>query len=246
MKVLRKIIEIDEQRCDGCGQCVLACAEGAIGIVGGKAKLLSESYCDGLGACIGECPQGAINVVEREAEDFDPEAVHKHIESQKEVKQFQHKAQQSEDTLPCGCPSTYTCIFPSSPIRNWPVKIRLVSPQASFLEESHIFIVADCCPASCYDFHHRFLNPAGGNILLIGCPKFDNLNEYMEKITAMIRNHPSIKEITVIRMEVPCCSGLTGVVRKAVESAAGKINVREVVLSARGDVIQRLPVSSVA
>lgn len=246
MKVLRKIIEIDEQRCDGCGQCMLACAEGAIGMVDGKARLLSESYCDGLGACIGECPQGAISVVEREAEDFDPEAVHRHIESQQETKRSQYKAKQSEDTLPCGCPSTYTCISPSSPIKNWPVKIRLVPPQAPFLEESHIFIVADCCPAICYDFHQRFLNPEGANILLIGCPKFDNLNEYMEKFVAIIRNHPSIREITVIRMEVPCCSGLMGAVKKAVEAAAGKVNVREVVLSARGDVIQGFSVSSVA
>ncbi|MCX7822616.1 MAG: 4Fe-4S binding protein [Syntrophobacterales bacterium] len=230
MKVMRKIIEIDEKRCDGCGQCAMACAEGAIAIIDGKARLVSESYCDGLGACIGECPQGAISIVEREAEDFDPEAVHQHLTSR----------ESSESTLPCGCPLTHVKTFSSSFVKNWPVKIRLISPRAPFFEGARIFIAADCGPASCPSFHEKFLGESG--VLLIGCPKFDNLNEYRERIGSILKAHPSIEEVTVIRMEVPCCSGLTGIVRRAAEDSGRPIEVKEVVLSAKGNVVQQSPV----
>lgn len=236
MKVMRKIINIDEERCDGCGQCAIACAEGAIAIVNGKAKLVSESYCDGLGACIGECPRGAITIIEREAEDFDPEAVHRHLESKSSIEHLNDGTR-----LPCGCPSTHVQTLTSHPVKNWPVKIRLVSPQAPFLNESRLFIVADCCPASCVNFHDKFLLPAGGGVLLIGCPKFDNLGEYREKISAIVGVHPSITEIIVIRMEVPCCSGLTGAVKKAIEESGRNIEIREIVLSSRGDVTEQRP-----
>lgn len=234
MKVMRKIISIDEERCDGCGQCAIACAEGAIAVVNGKAKLISESYCDGLGACIGECPQGAITIIEREAEDFDPEAVHRHLESKSSIGRPNY-----EPDLPCGCPSAHVQALTSYPVKNWPVKIKLVSPQAPFLNEERLFIVADCCPASCINFHDKFLVPAGGGVLLIGCPKFDNLNEYRDKISAILGAHPSITEIVVIRMEVPCCSGLTGAVKKAVEEVGRKIEIKEIVLSSRGNAVKR-------
>ncbi|MEJ5301286.1 MAG: 4Fe-4S binding protein [Thermodesulforhabdaceae bacterium] len=244
MKVMRKIIEIDEERCDGCGQCAIACAEGAIAIVNGKAKLISESYCDGLGACIGQCPQGAITIVEREAEDFDPEEVEKHLKVKKALEQAIQEC--SSKTLPCGCPSSHVQSLTSSMVKNWPVKIRLVSPNAPFFNDHRLFIVADCAPASCTRFHERFLGPFGGGVLLIGCPKFDDLGEYRQKLASILKAHPSIEHIEVFRMEVPCCSGLTGVVRKAVEDAGRKIEVNEVVLSAKGVVVQRSPVAAVA
>lgn len=237
MKVTRKIIEIDEGLCDGCGQCAIACAEGAIEIVNGKARLVSESYCDGLGACIGECPQGAIRIVERIAEDFDPEAVHQHLEMRKsEIKPFVGK-QSAQTTLPCGCPSTDVKLLTGSAVRNWPVKIRLVSPQAPFFNASKLLIAADCAPASCLHFHERFADLPEGSVLIIGCPKFDDLNEYHEKLASIFKLNPPITDVRVIRMEVPCCSGLTGVVKKAVEDSGRNLNVDEIVLSAKGEVV---------
>ncbi|MGC8720446.1 MAG: ATP-binding protein [Thermodesulforhabdaceae bacterium] len=247
MKVIRNIIEIDEELCDGCGQCAIACAEGAIEIINGKAKLVSESYCDGLGACLGECPQGAIRIVEREAEDFDPEAVHHHLASKKSEKDSPVVGKQTvEATLPCGCPSTTVRVLRGSPVRNWPLKIRLVSPEAPFFKTSRLFVVADCAPASCPNFHEKFLDPAEGGVLVIGCPKFDALNEYRQKLASILRLNPSITDLTVIRMEVPCCSGLAGVVNKAVEDVGRNINVDEIVLSAKGEVIRKMPAVAVA
>jgi len=243
MKIMRKIIEIDEERCDGCGQCAIACAEGAIAIVNGKAKLVSESYCDGLGACIGECPQGAITIVEREAEDFDPEEVERYLKTKKVLEQTISKS--TDMSLPCGCPSTQVQSLSSSLVKNWPVKIKLVSPDAPFLNESRLFVVADCATASCPQFHERFLGPAGG-VLLIGCPKFDNPEEYRQKLASIFKLHPSIERVEVIRMEVPCCSGLTGVVKKAAEDAGRKIEINEVVLSAGGAIVHKAPVVAVA
>jgi len=244
MKVMRKIIEIDEERCDGCGQCAIACAEGAIAIINGKAKLISESYCDGLGACIGECPQGAITIVEREAEDFDPEEVERHLKTKKLLEQTISKS--AESVLPCGCPSSQVQFLSSSLVKNWPVKIKLVSPDAPFLNESRVFVVADCAPASCSLFHEKFLGPVGGGVLLIGCPKFDNPGEYRQKLASIFKLHPSIERVEIIRMEVPCCSGLTGIVKKAAEDVGRKIEINEVVLSARGSIVHKSPVVAVA
>ena len=238
MKVLRKIIQIDEEKCDGCGQCVIACAEGALEIIDGKARLVSENYCDGLGACIGECPQGAITIVEREAEDFDPEAVEEYLK-----KKRQHQATHdvsSEHTI--SCPSVMMQSFSSGQLKNWPVKLKLVTPNAPFLRESNLLIAADCAPVVSSAFQRDFLD---GKVVVIGCPKFDDLNEYLAKLTAIFKN-ADIKSVTILRMEVPCCSGLTGLVRKALENVGANITCEEIVLRTDGTVLKKNSVSCAA
>ncbi len=238
MKVLRKIIQIDEEKCDGCGQCVIACAEGALEIIDGKAKLVSENYCDGLGACIGECPQGAITIVEREAEDFDPEAVEEYLK-----KKRQHQATHdvsSEHTI--SCPSAMMQSFSSGQLKNWPVKLKLVTPNAPFLQESNLLIAADCAPVVSSAFQRDFLDD---KVVVIGCPKFDDLNEYLAKLTAIFKN-ADIKSVTILRMEVPCCSGLTGLVRKALENVGADITCEEIVLRTDGTVLKKNSVSCAA
>jgi len=243
MKTVRKIIEIDEERCDGCGQCVISCAEGALEIIDGKARLVSEVYCDGLGACLGECPQGALHVVERKAEAFDPEAVEAYLE-QKEAAE--------EKVPPMQCPSARIQTFPvsrdttpalakgaaESALGHWPVQIRLIPPTAPFLKGADLLVAADCVPVAYARFHEDFL---AGRVVLIGCPKFDNVQEYLQKF-AQIFEKAEPRSVTVLTMEVPCCSGLPMIVRKAME-AAGKttrdIPVEEVVIGARGKILER-------
>ena len=188
MKVKRKIIEIDEELCDGCGQCVPACAEGAVQVVNGKAKLVSDKYCDGLGACLGECPNGAITMVDREAEEFDEEAVEEYLSSKA------HEGISEEATLACGCPSTQVESFiPSvscqdanepavqasttSALSHWPVQIRLVPASAPFLKGADLLVAADCTSVAYPNFHQDFLK---GKVVMVGCPKFDDVEEYMK------------------------------------------------------------------
>lgn len=226
MKVWRKIVEIDEEKCDGCGQCAIACAEGAIAIVDGKAKLISESYCDGLGACIGECPRGAITVVEREAEDFDPEAVEKHLKEEK--------------VQPGACPSGSIKFYKEreGSVGNWPVKLKLVPPGAPFLKGASLLIAADCSPAASPRIYESFMPD---RVVLIGCPKFDNLQEYLTKLSEIFLK-ADVKDITVLRMEVPCCSGLTGLVKKALEKVNRNPKAEEVVVSPKGEILERKPI----
>ncbi len=237
MKVKRHIIEIDEDRCDGCGQCVISCAEGALELRDGKAMLVSEHYCDGLGACVGECPQGALKVVEREAEDFDPEAVEQHIETRAVPNYPLPPPPSPKVTLPCGCPSAQVCTVEQGERKNWPVKIRLVSPQAPFFRHIPLFIVADCAPAACRRFHETVFQGKDA-VMLIGCPKFDDLTEYYAKLAQILRSSP-IPSVSVVRMEVPCCSGLTTVVERAMREAGRVIPCCEIVISAQGKVISR-------
>lgn len=242
MKVLRKIIEIDEEKCDGCGQCVPSCAEGAIQIVDGKARVVEDRFCDGLGACLGECPNDALRIIEREADDFDEEAVEKYLSEKKNDKN-------EEPTLSCGCPSTkiqsfvlpesgFVAIKPAagelvSSLSHWPVKIRLVPANASFLKGADLLVLADCVPAAMPDLHRNFLK---GRALLMGCPKFDDVQEYINKFTEIF-NIADIKSILVITMEVPCCSGLPMIVKKGMEASGRKISVEEIVISARGKIL---------
>ncbi|ROQ93401.1 ATP-binding protein [Desulfosoma caldarium] len=244
MKVIRKIIEIDPDRCDGCGQCVISCAEGAIEIIDGKATLVSEAYCDGLGACLGECPQGALKLVEREAEDFDPEAVehyleHKHAGQAAKARTF-HAVPQ--------CPSHQIHMLKKEPapfhnpnpastasaLSHWPVQIRLIPPDAPFLQEANLLVAADCTAVAVPNFHEKFLN---GRVVMIGCPKFDNIMDYAERF-AKIFAHNAIRRVTVLSMEVPCCSALLGVVRKGMENAGKKVPLEEVVVGIQGDVLE--------
>ncbi len=245
MKVKRKIIEIDEEQCDGCGQCVPACAEGAIQVVDGKARLVAEKYCDGLGACLGECPNDALRIIEREAEGFDEEAVEEYLQSREQ-------AQGPAATMPCGCPSTQIQSFASqkssegveeqvplssavSALTHWPVKIRLVPPTAPFLKGADLLVAADCTPFAYSSFHSDFLK---GKVLMVGCPKFDEVQAYIEKFAEIFRT-ADIKNITVLAMEVPCCQGLSIIVEKAIEIAGKEIPIEKVVLSTRGMALKR-------
>jgi len=229
MKVMRKIIKIDEELCDGCGECVPGCAEGALQIIDGKARLVSESYCDGLGACLGECPNGAITMVEREAEDFDEEAVETYLKE---------KAEKPVDIpLACGCPSTQVQTFvPSvSNISHWPVQINLIPPIAPFLKGADLLVAADCTLAAYPNFHQDFLN---GKVLMIGCPKFDDVEEYIQKFTEIFKL-ADIKTITAIVMEVPCCSGLPVIIKRAMMDAGKEIPIEEIVIGTRGEILKK-------
>jgi len=244
MKVHRKIIEIDQERCDGCGQCVSACAERAIQIIDGKARLVAEKYCDGLGACLGECPNDALRVIEKKAEDFDEQAVEEHLK----VKKQPHS--QAEPALACGCPSARVQSFaspgscqeakepisrssPGSALAHWPVQIRLVPPTAPFLKGADLLVAADCTPVSYPHFHQDFLR---GKVVMVGCPKFDEVQAYVQKFADIFRT-AEIKSITVVVMEVPCCQGLPLIVKKGMEVAGKKIPLAQVIISTRGEVI---------
>ncbi len=244
MKTERKIIKIDEELCDGCGECVPSCAEGAIEIVDGKARLVAEKYCDGLGACLGECPKGALTVVEREAEEFNEEAVEEYLSSKGQDESPE------EATMACGCPSAQIKAFgPSasfqeanepalqasavSALSHWPVQIRLVPPTAPFLKGADLLVAADCTPVAYPDFHQDFLK---GKAVMVGCPKFDDAQDYIQRF-ADIFNTADIKSITVVVMEVPCCQGLPIIVEKGMEMAGKRIPMEKVVISARGDVL---------
>jgi NAD-dependent dihydropyrimidine dehydrogenase PreA subunit len=242
MKILRKIIEIDPDRCDGCGQCVPSCAEGAIQIIDGKARLSAEKYCDGLGACLGECPNEALQVIERVAEDFDESAVEEHL------KQTGGKGETPGTVLPCGCPSTQlqslspadscqaanqpqTHLGQTSALGHWPVQIKLVPATAPFLRGADLLVVADCTPLAYPNFHRDLLK---GKVVMMGCPKFDDVQEYIAKFTDIFKT-AGIKSLTTAVMEVPCCSGLPFIVKKALEASGLKIPLTEKVISIRGE-----------
>ena len=243
-KTVRNIIHIDEEKCNGCGACATKCVEGAIQMIDGKAKLVSDVYCDGLGACIGECPTGAITIEKREAESFDEIAVEKHL---------QHDSHAREDNLPCGCPGSAVQQFqcPStkvaefntpvyrahsrqpSTLGHWPVQLTLVPPRAPFLKDADVVLTAHCVPFAYANFHQDFLK---GNALLIACPKLDDVEAHLEKLTQIIAQS-GLKSLTVIRMEVPCCSGLVRLAQQAIARSGRDIPLEEVVVSIRGEVI---------
>ena len=212
----RNIIEIDEQKCNGCGLCVQACHEGALQLIDGKARLVSESYCDGLGDCLPACPTGAIVIEEREAPAYDEEAVKKHIAQNK-----------TQDTLACGCPGTHARsiarksepavntdinkpVQMQSELAQWPCQIRLVPPAAPYFEGARLLVAADCTAYAYANFHRDLMK---GRVTIIGCPKLDN-TDYSEKLAEILKRH-DIKSVTVARMEVPCCGGIENAVKKA-------------------------------
>lgn len=248
MKVKRKIIQIDEERCNGCGQCILGCAEGALAIVDGKAKMISDNLCDGLGACIGECPEDALQIIEREAEPFDEEAVETHLAAQKTGEK------PKEAAMPCGCPSTNIQSFspcPSARIKaqpadgqdsalsHWPVQVRLIPPHAPFLKGADLLVVADCVPVAFPGLHRELLQ---GKVIMIGCPKFDDADEYIDKFEAIFKTS-GIKSLTTVVMEVPCCSGLPMMVLKGREKAGSQMPVNQVVVSTRGQILEERQVA---
>ena len=231
--VKRKIIEIDEERCDGCGNCVVACAEGALKIVDGKAKVVNEVFCDGLGACIGECPQDALRIVEREAPEFDEEAVEEHLGGR-------------DDTPPedaCGCPSAKPMAIDRKPgsdegrtqalrseLANWPVQWRLVQPASPFYRGADMLLAADCVPFAYADFHGEFLR---GRPLVIGCPKLDEQEAFLDKLTALFREARP-ESVTVVMMEVPCCSGLARLAERAIAASGRRIRLDGIVVGIDG------------
>jgi len=253
MKIRRKIVQIDEERCNGCGQCVSACAEGAIELVDGKARLASENYCDGLAACLGECPEGAISIVEREADAFDPEAVEHHLVKKSSGEQrvvTPNAERRTLDVLPCGCPSTHIQMFESSceaanqpvshsvassALSHWPVQIRLVPPTAPFLKGADLLVASDCTPVACPNFHRDFLK---GRTVLLGCPKFDDTEEYINKFTDIFKT-AGIHSVTILIMEVPCCSKMPLIVQQAMALAKQNIPVEILTVSARGAIVKK-------
>ena len=234
IKTTRKIVNIDESKCNGCGQCATACVEGAIKIIEGKARLVSETYCDGLGACLGECPQGAITIEEREALPFDEEEAKLRGEKGTQINTFS------------GCPGTALREIEheeravahdeteprQSTLGNFPFQLALVPPMAPFLKEANLLLSADCVPFAYAGFHEDFL---ADHTLLIDCPKLNDLQAHLEKLTEIIQRN-NLKSLTILRMEVPCCSGLTYMAREAIKASGKTLLIREVVISVRGDV----------
>ena len=239
MKQIRKIIEIDEELCDGCGQCVPNCAEGSIQIVNGKAKVVADNLCDGLGACLGHCPQGALKIVEREADDFDPEAVEEFLAGQTKKQQPARPSMcpsakmQSLQPKPAG---TFGGARNGSALSHWPVQIRLVPPTAPFLKDADLLVAADCAAVSSPNFHADYLQ---GKVVMMGCPKFDDTTPYFDKFVDIFQNNAP-RSITILRMEVPCCGGLPTLVLNALKQSGSDIPVKIITLSTSGEEVQPL------
>jgi len=273
----RKIIKIDEEKCNGCGLCIPNCPEGALQIIDGKARLISDLFCDGLGACIGHCPEGAINIEEREAEKYDEKKVMENIVKQGKnviIAHLKHLKEHNEmgylkqavevlkeknmevpheavagghGPMPCGCPGSMVKDFSSeqkgdtgkqektvsaqSQLRQWPVQIMLVPPQAPYLNNADILIAADCVPFAYADFHTDLLKDKK---LLVGCPKLDDLEFYGERLTQIFKNN-NVKSVTYAHMEVPCCFGLIGVIKTAITDSGKDIPFHDVNISIKGE-----------
>lgn len=226
----RKIINIDESKCNGCGLCIPGCHEGALQIVDGKAKLVADVYCDGLGACLGECPQGALSIEERDAVEFDQKVVDQRLAALKAHSNGSCPSQSHGHHHGGGCPGSAmrqmhrpapvapaagTSGSMQSQLGHWPVQLMLVPPAAPFLREADILLCADCVPFALPDFHSRYL---AGRPVLVGCPKFDDSDHYLNKLIEMFKTaHP--KRVTVLRMEVPCCGGLAWLAQEARQAA---------------------------
>ncbi|NUQ63969.1 MAG: 4Fe-4S binding protein [Pirellulales bacterium] len=241
--VRRKIIQIDEAKCDGCGLCVPSCAEGAIQVVDGKARLVSDVYCDGLGACLGQCPRNAITMEDREAEAFDERAAHRHVESLKAGQQprphggcpgivVQNLLHGLSKPSP-GAPAGRSAEPSASALGNWPLQLHLVPPHAPFLREADLLLAADCVPFAYADFHRRFLRDKP---VVIGCPKLDDGRAYVEKLAAILRQS-SIRSLTVVHMEVPCCTGLVRIAETAIALAGADVPIEDVTISIRGEIL---------
>ena len=232
--MIRKIIQIDEEKCNGCGACAEACHEGAIGMVNGKAKLLRDDYCDGLGDCLPACPVDAISFVEREAKAYDEEAV------------IKSKLNKQGETLPCGCPGTESKELKReapvinigenempSQLRQWPVQIKLAPINAPYFDGANLLIAADCTAFAYGNFHNKFIK---NHVTLIGCPKLD-AGDYTEKLTEIIKNN-NIKSVKVVRMQVPCCGGIEAAVKNALLNSGKFLPWQVVVISNDGRILE--------
>ncbi|MBF0099406.1 MAG: 4Fe-4S binding protein [Desulfobacterales bacterium] len=241
MKVLRKIIQIDEERCDGCGLCATSCAEGALAIVQGKAKVVKDSFCDGLGACIGECPKQALTITERVTDEFDEVAVTAHLsEHQHHVKNHQTcpsaTPQQWKTETSCACESAQnprTIASNATALTHWPIQIRLIPKTAPFLKKAHLLILADCCAVALPNLHKDVLQ---GKVVMMGCPKFDPIDMYVQKFKEIFEV-AGIQSLTTVVMEVPCCSGLPAIVQKGMSAANCSLPINQIVVSAKGHIL---------
>lgn len=233
---VRNIVRIDEDKCTGCGLCATACAEGAIRIVNGKARLVSDSYCDGLGACLGHCPEGAITIEQREAAEFDEKAVQSHLTPSPQEPplfvcpgmashQFQPRETRETNAVTDDVPSALT---------HWPVQLSLVAPAAPQFADADLLLVADCVPVAVGDFHRRFLKD---HSIAIGCPKLDDTASYVDKLTQILRVN-NLRSLMVVHMEVPCCSGLTRVAREAIARSGKPLSFLDITVSLRGSMIR--------
>ncbi len=277
--MLRRIIKIDEDKCDGCGNCVPECHEGALQIIDGKARLISDLFCDGLGACLGNCPPGALTIEEREAEPYDERIVmayivkggenviKAHLEHLRDHEEFEYLTQaleylrynKIENPLTAkdleekkshfGCSGSQERIIETqenksdeggeriSHLRQWPIQLHLVSPQAAYFRNSNLLLAADCCGFAYPDFHKDFLK---GKSIAIACPKLDtNKQVYLDKLITMI-NESNLESITVLIMQVPCCSGLAQLAQQAVEHANREIPIHVVVIGIEGNILQEV------
>ena len=209
----RKIVNINEDLCNGCGSCIPKCAEGALQIVNGKAKMIKETYCDGLGACLGQCPQGAITITEREAPAFSEAEVHEYLKTK----------------------TAQTLSAPANVAQKpqWPIKLNLVPVKAPFFDNADILLAADCAPVALKNFHDLM----AGKRVIIGCPKFDDAREYAQKLTEILKQN-NIASVSVVHMEVPCCTGLQWAINKALEGSGKKIPVKEYEVKIGGDIVE--------
>jgi len=239
----RKIIEIDEELCNGCGECVTGCEEGALAIIDGKAKLVNEVFCDGLGACIGTCPTGALKIIEREADEFDEAAVEEHLKEQAPVA-----------PLACGCPGMKVRfeepstveeskaesqgvsgqVIPSE-LNQWPTQLHLLPPVAPFFKDRELVVLSTCAPSASPDVNWRFIR---GRAIAIACPKLDRTDGYVEKLTDILKSN-GIPKVIVVRMEVPCCGGLAMMVKEAaLQSGRTDLMIEEATIGLNGDLIK--------
>lgn len=257
----RKIIEINEDLCIGCGVCIESCAEGALRIVDGKAKVISDSFCDGLGACLTGCPTDALKIVEREADPFDEEAVKEHLEAARppaapsaipsRVSTGVHAAAPGAAPLPCGCPGSMARALPGKPVsiqggpafraaselRQWPVQLRLIPPRWELFDHANLLILADCAAVAAPDLHPSLVR---GRTLALSCPKLDDRNQSLEKLTQIFRDN-AVASVTVAIMEVPCCAGLHRLVGEALAASGKAIPVELIRLSVAGEILERRP-----
>jgi Fe-S-cluster-containing hydrogenase component 2 len=247
----RKIVTINEDLCDGCGNCVTACSEGALQIVDGKARLVKEDFCDGFGDCIGNCPTGALIIEERESKPFDEEATKEYLlktrgkEAVLKMEEAQKKHPvKKHSTMPCGCPGTLTQTINTiavsdifshkkmeSQLGNWPVQITLLPLKAPYYENADVLVAADCCAYAYGGFHSDLIK---GRTVAIGCPKLDNADAYEEKLATIIGNN-NIKSVTVTYMEVPCCWGLVRLVEEAVKQSGKHIPIKKIKIGIKGE-----------
>jgi Fe-S-cluster-containing hydrogenase component 2 len=270
--VKRDIIRIDEEKCTGCGSCVTGCPEGALQLIDGKARVVSDLFCDGLGACIGNCPEGAIEIETREAEPYNeykvmeiiakagPNVIKAHLQHLNERGQedLVNEAidflkdnnieipDYEEELLACGCPGSMTLdlrrsdnqphkqVISTSELGNWPIQLQLLNPNAPYLKNAELLLAADCAPFAYANFHQRFIK---GKVLIIFCPKLDKtIEEYIDKLSEIFQTQ-DIKSISIVHMEVPCCSGIEIIVQRALEKAQKNIIIKDYTISIDGEIM---------